>query len=251
MTDWISMVLIDDDALAREGALALLRGRPGFVVLATAANATEALQLVRARRPDVVLVNLRRAGMDRFVLAGALHGEAPASRTIIMGIEAGTGGLSHLIRAGVSGFVMTHATLETVLATVGSVARGEDVLPPELTAPLFAELNRRSPEPVPDASSVGEQLSGRERDVRDLMVLGLSDDAIAARLDCTAPTARRHVRRVLAKSSADGALEVAALSQGSSRRPTAPPTSPSDEGPARFLTLSGLFDHLSTRMVPA
>lgn len=249
MINRISMVLIHDDALMCEGMLTLLRGQPGFVVLATAASAGEALRLVRTRRPDVVLVDLRPTGGDRFVLAGALHGDVPGSRTIIMGLDAGDADVSHFIRAGVSGFVMADATLATLLATASTVAQGDDVLPAELTASLFADLARRGPAPAPRASAVGEPLSRRERDVRALVVLGLSDQAIATRLRVRSPTVRRHVRRILVKSSAEHGVEVAALSPRTTRRPPARP--PSDGGTAHFLTTPQLLDRLSSSAPPA
>lgn len=248
-TDRISMVLIDDDARARAGVLTLLRGQPGFVVLAAATGAADALQLVRARQPHVVLMNMHRPEGDRLALAGALHGEVPDSRTVIMVLAAGEIDVSSLIRAGVSGFVMTNATVATVIETVSAVARGDDVLPPELTASLFAELGRRSPEPGPPTD--GEQTPSRERDVRDLVVQGQSDQAIATRLHLTSPTVRRHVRRILGKSSTSRGLEVATLTHRAGPPPAAQPTSPPDEGPMRFLSVPGVLDQVTNPVPPA
>ncbi len=236
MTERISMVLIDDDALAREGVLSLIRGQPGFVVLAAAAGADDALRLIRARQPNVVLVNLRGTEGDALTLTGALHGDVPGSRTMLMGLVAGVTDVSSFIRAGVSGFVMGQATLPTFLDTVRAVARGERVLPPELTAALFAQLISWRTPPEPARRVRRPRLTRREQDVCDLVVQGLANKTIATRLRISAHTVKSHVHRILAKLSADSRLEVAMLSRRGGPRSPARPQPPPGEGPARYLS---------------
>jgi len=105
------------------------------------AEIDEALGQVREARPELVLLNLRRNGSARLALAAALHGVAPESRVILMGLEPLQADLESLIRARISGFIMADAPFDTVLNTLHLVAQGMKVLPPELTRSLFDQLN--------------------------------------------------------------------------------------------------------------
>jgi DNA-binding NarL/FixJ family response regulator len=150
VTTRISVVLIDDNLVAREGIVALIRSQPGFQVLAASANIEDALRQVQETRPDLVLLNLRREGEDSLTMAGLLHGQAPASRVIVMGLRPVQEDVTSLIRAGVSGFIMAGAPFDVFLDTIDLVARGTQVLPAELTASLFGQLqgsqNRARPQ---------------------------------------------------------------------------------------------------------
>jgi DNA-binding NarL/FixJ family response regulator len=139
LTRRVSVVLIDDNLLAREGIVALIRSQPGFQVLAASANIEDALQQVQETGPDLVLLNLRRG--DSHTMAGLLHGQAPASRVIVLGLRPVREDVTSLIRAGVSGFIMAGAPFDVFLDTIHLVARGTQVLPEELTATLFGQLH--------------------------------------------------------------------------------------------------------------
>lgn len=136
----VSLVLVDDCPSAREGMGALIRAQPGFQVLAASAKREAALRQVRGSKPDLVLLNLAGAGDDSLALARALHGEVPESRVLIMGLEPRHEDLASFVRVGVSGFIMAKASFDTFLSTIHSVARGIQVLPPELTRSLFGQL---------------------------------------------------------------------------------------------------------------
>ena len=134
------MVLVDDNRLADEGVVALIRAQPGFHQIAASAEIKETLRKVRETRPDVVLLNLRRTGGASLTLANALHADVPESRVIIMGPEPLHEDLASLVRAGVSGFIMADASFDTFLSTTHLVAQGTQVLPLDLTRLLFRQL---------------------------------------------------------------------------------------------------------------
>ena len=209
----ISMVLLDDNPLAAEGMVARIRAQPGFHVLAASAEIEVALQKVRATKPHLVLLNLRQEGDDSLTLAGALHGEAPASRVIIMGLEPNQADVGGFVRAGVSGFIMAGASFERFLSTIQAVAQGMKVLPFELTRSLFGQLNRHGARARAKRVLGIKQLTTREREVADLIVQGLSNKEIAARLQIALHTVKSHVHKVLSKLAVNSRLEVAAFSQ--------------------------------------
>ena len=136
----ISLVLIDDNPSAPEGVASRIRSQPGFHVLAASAEIDEAIRQVREAKPELVLLNLRRKGSTRLALAVALHGAAPESRLILMGLEPLHEDVASYVRAGASAFIMADATFGTVLSTLHSVTEGNQVLPPELAGSLFGQL---------------------------------------------------------------------------------------------------------------
>jgi DNA-binding NarL/FixJ family response regulator len=218
----ISVVLIDDNHSTREGLAVLIRRQPGFQVLTSTAEVEAALRLVRLRRPDIVLLSLGGDADDRLTLAGALHGQAPASRVILMGMRLPPEDVEGFIVAGVAGFLMADASPEQFFGTIQSVALGANVLPHELTASLFVQLNREGVKPRPTQALDAQSLTPREREVADLIVLGLCNKEIAHRLGIALHTVKSHVHRVLSKLAVNTRLEVAAFAQrgvlGATRR---------------------------------
>jgi DNA-binding NarL/FixJ family response regulator len=213
MTHRISIVLVDDNASSRDDFASRIREQPGFRVLATSADVEEALEAIRQSRPDLVLLHLRQEGDDTLTLAGALHGEAPGSRVIIMGVLAPQRDVAGLLRAGASGFIMATASFEVFLETIHSVASGIQVLPAELTASLFGQLKRHSVQGRPRRPLDLGCLTVREREVADLLVQGWSNKEIGLRLRIALHTVKSHVHRVLSKLAVNNRLEVAAYSQ--------------------------------------
>ena len=211
VTTRISVVLIDDNLVAREGIVALIRSQPGLQVLAASANMEDALRQVLETRPDLVLLNLRREGEDGLTMAGLVHGQAPASRVIVMGLRPAREDVASLIRAGVSGFIMANAPFGVFLDTIHLVAEGTQVLPDELTTSLFDQLhgprNRYRTKRMLDVL----RLTARERAVSDLIVQGLSNKEISVRLEITLHTVKSHVHRLLSKLEVNSRLEVAAF----------------------------------------
>lgn len=226
----ITLFLVDDERLQRLSIAARLRTMPGFDVVAASVSAEEALRQITDARPDVVLLSLQQAGDDTLTLAGALHGSVPKSRVIIMGLAATHPDVAGLIRAGVAGFLMANASFDVLLETIRAVASGQQVLPAPLTTALFAQLHKYSVPGRPKRMLNLKQLTLRERQVADQIVLGLSNRVIGGSLGIALPTVKSHVRRVLSKLEVASRVELAALSL---RGLVATPSSGLDRNPAR------------------
>ncbi len=209
----ISVVLIDDNHSTREGLAALIRRQPGFQVLTSSAEVEAALRMVRLRRPEIVLLSLGGNANDRLTLAGALRGQAPESRVILMGVHLPQEDVEGFIMAGVAGFIMADASPEQFFGTIQSVTLGANVLPRELTAYLFVQLHREGVRPRPKQALDAQSLTPREREVADLIVLGLCNKEIASRLGIALHTVKSHVHKVLSKLAVNTRLEVAAFAQ--------------------------------------
>jgi DNA-binding NarL/FixJ family response regulator len=178
-----------------------------------AAEIEAALQAVHEAQPDVVLIDLGQRSDDRVTLAGALHGKAPGSRVVVMGLTGPDEDLVALVRCGVSGFIMVGASFATYLGTIRSVANGEQVLPLELTHALFGQLGRRGERQRRPRTPATRRLTNREQAVAGLIGQGLSNRAIALRLQIALQTVKGHVHKVLSKLELNSRLDVAAFTE--------------------------------------
>src|SRR6185295_14998389 len=120
----ISLVLIDDNRLLREGIAALIHTQPGFKVLAASADVEEALAKAREAKPDVVLLDFGLADHDSLGLTATVHAEVPGARVIVMGLLPLQEDVAHYVRAGASGFIMKDASFEDFFETIRAVAGG-------------------------------------------------------------------------------------------------------------------------------
>jgi two-component system nitrate/nitrite response regulator NarL len=208
----ISLVLIDDNRLLREGIVAMVRSQPGFQVLAASADANEALDKVREARPDVVLVDFGLEGHDSMSLTATVRAEVPEAKVIVMGLMPTQEDVADYIRAGASGFVMKDASFDEFFATIRAVAEGVQVLPTQLASSLFSQIARRAAMKDPSTILKAVRLTKRERQVIDLLGEGLSNKEIAGRLHIAIHTVKSHVHNVLEKLALRSRLEVAAFS---------------------------------------
>lgn len=219
MSETISIVLIDDNRLLREGIAALIREEPNFHVLVASADIDEALSKVREYRPHVVLLDLGLQKHDSLRLTATVHAEVPEARVIVMGLLAAREDVGDFIKSGASGFIMKEASLETFLETIRQVAAGQEVLPAELTGSLFDQIARNTMRNGGASRlKASVRLTARERQVIDLIGVGLSNKEIASRLHIAIHTVKSHVHNVLEKLALHTRLEVAAFtrSDGSS-----------------------------------
>lgn len=214
----ISIVLIEDNRMLREGLANLIREQPGFQVLAASANIIEALQKVREAKPRIVLVDFGLQNHDSLRLTATLRREVPEAKVIVMGLLPLHEDVADFVRVGASGFVMKDASLDEFLGTIRAVAAGADVLPKQLTGSLFSQIAQRAIEGGNSPVLEAVKLTHRERQVVELIGEGLSNKEIAARLHVAIHTVKSHVHNVLEKLALHTRLEVAAFTRGESRK---------------------------------
>jgi DNA-binding NarL/FixJ family response regulator len=207
----ISLVLIDDNRLLREGLASLIHTQPGFKVLAASADVDEALAKVRESQPDVVLLDFGLVDHDSLGLTRKVRQEVPAARVIIMGLLPAQEEVATYVRAGASGFIMKDASFEDFFKTIRAVADGAEVLPPALTNSLFTQIVRNVA--ATDKSKVIDavKMTAREQQVVALLGEGLSNKEIATRLHIAVHTVKSHVHNVLEKLALHSRLEVVAF----------------------------------------
>jgi DNA-binding NarL/FixJ family response regulator len=210
----ISLILIDDNRLLREGIAAMIRTQPGFKVLAPMADVDEALARAREARPDVILLDFGLEDHDSVNVTATVHLEIPEARVIIMGLLPLQEDVAMFVHAGASGFIMKDASFEDFFATIRAVAGGAEVLPQELTNSLFSHIARNVVGVSKARAQEAVRLTNRERQVIDLLGEGLSNKEIATRLHIAVHTVKSHVHNILEKLALRSRLEVAAFSHG-------------------------------------
>lgn len=204
----LSVALIDDNRLVREGIAALLNQLPDVRVVAARSSADTSL--LKDLSAQVVLLDIGLRNGDSLRLARKVMAESPESKIIVMDLLPVHEDVTAFVRAGVSGFIMKDATIEDLLHTIRSVADGGQVLPPQLTATLFSEIARNAVAQGRPAMLDAVRMTPRERDVIALIAEGLSNKEIAARLHIATHTVKSHVRNIMEKLTLHTRLQIAA-----------------------------------------
>jgi DNA-binding NarL/FixJ family response regulator len=192
-----SVVVIDDQDLVRTGLELVLDAR-GCDVLGTAADGRAGVELVLRTRPDVALMDVRMPVLDGIAATRELTAAGVATRVLILTTYDLDQYVYAALRAGAAGFLLKATPPERLVAGIETVAAGESLLAPELTRRLIEEHVRRPP-PVPGVPPALAGLTERELEVFELVVRGLTNDEIAARLVVSQATVKTHVNRFLAK----------------------------------------------------
>jgi DNA-binding NarL/FixJ family response regulator len=193
--DPIRVLLADDQRVVREGLAMLLGLLPGIEVVGTAADGDEAVRLVAARAPDVVLMDLRMPRVDGVEATRRIADVRPEARVIALTTYADEPTVLSALRAGARGYLTKDAGAEEIEAGITAVARGEAALDPAVQAHVLAGLAEGGGEPaLPDG------LTPREAEVLTLIAEGLSNAQIAERLVLSRATVKSHVNHVFAKA---------------------------------------------------
>jgi DNA-binding NarL/FixJ family response regulator len=199
----IKVVVADDQPLVRDGFRAQIGLVPDMELVGLARNGVEAVELARAARPDVVLMDVRMPVMDgieatRRISADGMTREVRVLMLTTFDLD------EHVyaaLQAGASGFLLKDCLPEDLFAAIRLVAAGEALLAPSVTRRLINEFARR-PGTGPTNPGALAGLTDRERDVLTLVAQGMSNQEVAGRLVVSPATVKTHVSRILAKLGA-------------------------------------------------
>jgi DNA-binding NarL/FixJ family response regulator len=197
----VRILLVDDQAMFREGLRTLLATQPDFEVVGEAANGEEAVALCRTCRPDVALMDLRMPVLDGVAATRKLRALHPTVRVIILTTFDDDEDIFEGLRAGAVGYLLKDASSAKLFEAVRAAARGESFLQPSVAAKVVAEFARLA-EHAPRAAAPVETLSERELDVLRLVAQGASNKEIAAALFITTGTVKNHLTSILTKLDA-------------------------------------------------
>ena len=191
----IKVALADDQALVRTGFRMIVQSQPDMTVVGEAADGTEAIDLVRRERPDVVLMDIRMPHVDGIQATREVAGIA---RVVILTTFELDEYVFDALAAGASAFLLKAAPPEDLIKAIRVVAQGEALLAPSVTKRLIEEFARR-PEPRARRARELETLTDREREVLIEVARGYTNAEIAARLHVSETTIKTHVAHLLDK----------------------------------------------------
>ncbi|PZG32029.1 DNA-binding response regulator [Spongiactinospora gelatinilytica] len=190
----LRVVVADDQALVRTGLRVVLESEPGLAFAGEAEDGEQAIGMVRAARPDLVLLDIQMPRLDGLTAARRILAE-PAPPKVIMMTTFGTDeNLYAALRAGVSGFVLKTSPPEQLVAALRAAAAGDALIDPAVTTRLIAAFAGRS-DPAAPPELAG--LSDRHLDMVRLVARGLTDRQIAATLSLPEPQVSGAVAELL------------------------------------------------------
>jgi two-component system, NarL family, nitrate/nitrite response regulator NarL len=200
----ISVVIVDDHPLLRQGVAHSLAESENFSVLAEGASAEDAMKLALAHRPDILLVDLSMPGGGLEAIS-AIREQLPQQKIVVLTVSERDEDLTAALNAHVQGFVLKGVGAKSLIEILVMVASGESYVPPQLAARMITrlkEINARAPGPL-------SELSSREREILALVANGMSNKEIAIRLDLQEKTVKHHMTRILSKLKVRNRTEAA------------------------------------------
>ncbi|WP_018680823.1 response regulator [Actinokineospora enzanensis] len=188
----IRVLVVDDHPIVRDGLRGLLDGQPDLRVVAEAGDGHEALALVAAHEPDVVLMDLRMPRLDGVAAIAAITRAHPTVRVLVLTTYDEDHDIVRAVAAGAAGYLLKDTPRADLFHAVRAVARGESVLGPAITARLMGRMR---------ADEV-ETPSERELEVLALVAKGMMNRAIGRALSISEATVKTHLVHVFGKLGA-------------------------------------------------
>ncbi|TDD18955.1 response regulator transcription factor [Kribbella turkmenica] len=192
----IRILVVDDHPVVRSGLIGMLAVTEDITVVGEAGDGTEALALVKAAEPDVVLMDLRMPRMDGVSATEAIVSAHPSTRVLVLTTYDTDTDILHAVEAGAAGYLLKDTPHADLLDGIRAAARGETVLAPPVAARLMSRLR------TPTAPATA-QPSPRELEVLAAVARGLSNAEIGRELFIGEATVKTHLQRLFTKLDVD------------------------------------------------
>jgi len=218
----LNVLLVDDHKIMRDGIKAILRHSDEFHVMAEAESGSEAVQICKKQRPDIVLMDIGLPGLNGIETTTELLRLHPTIKIIILSMYDDENSVVGAIRSGARAFVLKKASDNDLLDALRTVAKGGSYLSPQVSDRLLHRIQRGDLESKPTASAL-DGLSPRELQVLRLVAEGKTSKEIAVMLDLGLQTVRSYRKTMMKKLNVNNVagLTQLALAAGITRFPIA------------------------------
>ena len=196
----VRVLLVDDQELIRTALSMVMADLPDVDVVGEAGTGEEGVRLAAELAPDVVVMDIRKPGMDGIEATRRITEAGPGARVVVLTTFDDDAYVYGALRAGASGFLVKDMALDDIIAAVRVVAAGDALIAPSVTRRLIQDFAAR-PEPVSGRREL-KPVTDREREVLTLVGTGLSNSEIAAELHISVATAKTYLTRLLTKLDA-------------------------------------------------
>jgi len=207
----IKVLLADDEAMMRAGIRAILAGAPDIEVVAEAGNGREALELARAHRPDVALLDIRMPVLDGLTVAAELRRAMPDVAVVMLTTFSEDEYITAALECGASGFLLKSGDPYELMAAVRAVHGGAAFLSPRIARQVIRQISGGRMARQAAALERIARLSPREREVLALIGAGLSNAEIGERLHLVEGTVKAYVSSMLSRLDTRNRVQAAVL----------------------------------------
>ncbi len=212
---FISIVVVDDHPLLREGVVRTLDSNEDMQVLAEGSSASDALRLAREHLPDVILLDVSMPG-GGLNAAADISRACPIVKLVMLTVSEDEEDVLSAFKAGVHGYVLKGVSGSELAEIVRGVVSGQNYVTPGLAASLLQDAERRT---VTSPADPLESLTAREREILQELSTGASNKAIANALHLSEKTVKHHMTNILQKLHVRNRVEAAILAQKASSLP--------------------------------
>src|SRR6202044_1823562 len=217
----IRIVIAEDQAVVRRGAVLLLSMEPDMEVVGQACNGVEAVDLARLLHPDVVLMDLHMPVKGGVAATREITRDLPGTQVLVLTTLNDDETVFEAVRAGAHGYLLKDVTEQELLDTIRALRRGESRLTPQIARKVMDQFRRLagSSEYVPDAAhaeqkraAAAETLNEKEEKILRLIAEGMSNRQIANTLFLAEGTVKNYVSRIMEKLHANTRTALAVIS---------------------------------------
>jgi DNA-binding NarL/FixJ family response regulator len=196
--DRITVLLVDDHALVREGLREILETQPDITVVGEAQDSATAVALSAGTQPDIVLLDVEIPGGEVTATVNQIRHRSPASRVMILSMYEGPQLVQALLAAGIRGYLLKSIHWQELVVAIRAIRADDDRIILGVSRESLHAVRQEPPH---------RMLSARELEVLDLVAQALSNSQIASRLHLTEATVKRHLRNIFAKLGAVSRLD--------------------------------------------
>jgi DNA-binding NarL/FixJ family response regulator len=201
----IKILIADDHKIIRDGLQALISGEADMEVVAKTDSGYEAVEFAKRYSPDIVIMDINIPDLNGIDATRLILSENPGVKVIALSVHSASRFVKEILKAGASGYLVKHCAFEELAAAIRTVSQNKRYLSSEIISVVMDEYIAESSSEKP---SVFMSLTSREREILQLVVLGLKSAEIAARFCISVKTVSTHRRQIMKKLNLSSVAEL-------------------------------------------